>query len=120
MFVRNEQASLGEGYIPLSFFDTLALVLTQLVTLTGITAILGIMVSENLLKLIITSPTGTMGATFAGRTIVSNLLKLMACAGISIDGTISDITAATLTAALGEAYIVFMKMIANGEITKKI
>ena len=119
LVVTTAAASFGEGYIPLPFSDTLALVPTQLAMLTGITAIFGISVSENLLKSIITSLTGTMGATFVGRTIVSNLLKLMPGAGTVLGGTISGTTAATLTTALGEAFIAVMKMMANGEINEK-
>lgn len=109
-------ASFGEGYIPLPFSDALALVPTQLAMLAGITAIFGITVSENLLKSIVTSLAGTAGATFAGKTIVSNLLKMIPGVGTVLGGTISGATAALLTTALGEAYIVIMKMIANDEI----
>ena len=119
MVVTTAAASFGEGYIPLPFSDALALVPTQLAMLAGITAIFGITVSENLLKSIVTSLTGTAGATFAGRTIVSNLLKMIPGVGTALGGTISGATAAVLTTALGEAYIAIMKMIAKGEITEK-
>ena len=76
-------------------------------------------VTENLLKSIVTSLAGTAGATFAGRTIVSNLLKMIPGVGTALGGTISGATAAVLTTALGEAYIAIMKMIAKGEITEK-
>jgi len=112
-------ASFGEGYIPLPFSDALALVPTQLAMLAGITAIFGITVSENLLKSIVTSLAGTAGATFAGRTIVSNLLKMIPGVGTAIGGTISGAKAAILTTALGEAYITIMKMMANDEISEK-
>lgn len=111
--------SFGEGYIPLPFSDAFALVPTQLAMLAGITAIFGINVSKNLLKSIITSLAGTAGATFVGRTIVSNLLKLIPGVGTAIGGTISGGTAAILTTALGESYIVVMEMIARGEISEK-
>lgn len=111
--------SFGEGYIPLPFSDALALVPTQLAMLAGITAIFGITVSENFLKSIITSLAGTAGATFAGRTIVSNLLKMIPGVGTALGGTISGGTASVLTTALGEAYIAIMKMIAEGEISEK-
>lgn len=112
-------ASFGEGYIPLPFSDALALIPTQLGMLAGITAIFGIKVSENLLKSIVTSLAGTAGATFTGRTIVSNLLKMIPGVGTALGGTISGTTAALLTTALGESYIVIMKMIANNEINEK-
>ena len=62
---------------------------------------------------------GTAGATFAGRTIVSNLLKMIPGVGTALGGTISGATAAVLTTALGEAYIVIMRMIATNEINEK-
>ena len=119
LVVTTAAASFGEGYIPLPFSDALALVPTQLAMLAGITAIFGITVSENLLKAIVTSLAGTAGATFAGRTIVSNLLKMIPGVGTALGGTISGATAAVLTTALGEAYIEIMKMIAKGEISEK-
>ncbi|MGN0438353.1 MAG: YcjF family protein [Lachnospiraceae bacterium] len=112
-------ASFGEGYIPLPFSDALALVPTQLAMLAGITAIFGITVSENLLKSIVASLAGTASTTFAGRTIVSNLLKMIPGVGTALGGTISGVTATVLTTALGEAYIAIMKMIANAEISEK-
>lgn len=111
--------SFGEGYIPLPFSDAFALVPTQLAMLAGITAIFGINVSKNLLKSIVTSLAGTASATFMGRTIVSNLLKLIPGVGTAIGGTISGGTAALLTTALGKSYIVVMEMIARGEINEK-
>ncbi|MGN0482091.1 MAG: YcjF family protein [Lachnospiraceae bacterium] len=118
LVVTTAVASFGEGYIPLPFSDALALVPTQLAMLAGITAIFGITVSENLLKSIVTSLAGTAGATFAGRTIVSNLLKMVPGVGTAVGGSISGATASILTTALGESYIAIMKMIANGEINE--
>ena len=112
-------ASFGEGYIPLPFSDALALVPTQLGMMAGITAIFGINVSQDLLKAIVTSLAGTAGTTFAGRAIVSNLLKLIPGVGTAIGGTISGATASVLTTALGESYIQIMKMIAQGEMKEK-
>lgn len=111
--------SFGEGYVPLPFSDALALVPTQLGMLAGITAIFGINVSRNLLTSIVASLAGTVGATFAGRTVVSNLLKVIPGVGTAIGGTISGATAVAFTTALGEAYIAIMKMIARGEINEK-
>lgn len=54
-----------------------------------------------------------------GRTIVSNLLKMIPGAGTIVGGVISATTAATLTLALGFAYIEalkkYMKMKINGQ-----
>ena len=112
-------ASFGEGYIPLPFSDALALIPTELGMLAGITAIFGINVSENILKTFISSIGGVSAATFAGRAIVSNLLKFIPGVGTVLGGTISGTTASLLTTALGEAYVALMKMILNGEIKEK-
>lgn len=112
-------ASFGEGFIPLPFSDCLALMPTELAMLAGITAVFGISVSQDLLKSIITSIAGTAGATFAGRTIVSNLIKMIPGIGTGVGGLISGSTASLLTTALGEAYIAIMKMIAKGELKEK-
>lgn len=111
--------SFGEGYMPLPFSDSMALIPTQITMLAGITAIFGITVSQNLLKSIVTSLAGTAGATFVGKTIAANLLKLIPGVGTALGGTISGATAAALTTALGEAYIAVMKMIVNGEINEQ-
>lgn len=87
--VATAAASFGEGYVPLPFSDALALVPTQLAMMAGITAVFGITVSENLLKSMITSLAGSAGATFLGRTVVANLLKMLPGAGTAIGGTIS-------------------------------
>lgn len=112
-------ASFGEGYMPLPFSDAIALVPTQLAMLAGITAIFGINVSEDLLKAILTSLAGTVGTTFAGRTIVSNILKMIPGVGTALGGTISGSTAAVLTVSLGETFIQIMRKIAEGELKEK-
>lgn len=112
-------ASFGEGYVPVPFSDAALLVPTQVGMLAGITAIFGISIQKNLLKTIVMSLAGTAGTTFAGRTIVSNMLKMIPGVGTVVGGTISGGTAALLTTALGEAYIVIMKMIASGELSEK-
>ena len=119
LIVATAAASFGEGYIPLPFSDALALIPTELGMLAGITAIFGINVSENILKTFISSIGGVSAATFAGRAIVSNLLKFIPGVGTVLGGTISGTTASLLTTALGEAYVVLMKMILNGEIKEK-
>ncbi|MCV5870844.1 GTP-binding protein, partial [Escherichia coli] len=48
---------------------------------------------------------GVTGVSFAGRAIVSNILKCFPGVGTIAGGAISATTAAALTVALGEAYI---------------
>ncbi|MEG0428930.1 MAG: GTPase [Hydrogenoanaerobacterium sp.] len=109
-------ASFAEGFIPLPFADATALVPTQVGMIASITAVYGISMDKAMMSAILSSLLGTTGATIAGRTIVSNILKLVPGIGSAIGGTISGATAAMITTALGETYILLMEMITAGEI----
>ena len=63
------------------------------------------------------SSIGAGGATVLGKTVVSNLLKLIPGAGTVVGGAISAGTAGVLTAALGEAYIGIMELVYKGEMS---
>ena len=52
-----------------------------------------------------------------GKTIVSNLVKLIPGAGTIVGGAISSGTAGVITAALGEAYIGIMELVFKGEMS---
>lgn len=65
---------------------------------------------------LVTALVGTTGATGIGKTTVANILKLIPGAGTVIGGAVSAVTTATLTAALGEAYIIILSKIAKGEL----
>lgn len=107
----------GTGAIPLPFSDAIALVPEQIGMLAGITAVFGIPIEKGTITAIISSTIGTAGATVLGKTIVANLIKLIPGPGTVVGGMISAATAAALTAALGEAYIVIMTMICKGELS---
>lgn len=109
-------ASFGEGYIPVPFSDCAVLIPTQIAMIAAITAIYGVNVSEGMIKGFVTSLVGTAGATFAGKTIVSTIFKLIPVVGTAIGGTISGTTAALLTTALGKTYMKMMEMTLEGEI----
>lgn len=87
--------------------------------MAGITAIYGLEISKSLLTGIVSSLVGTASATLAGKTLVANILKLIPGVGTAVGGTISGATAALLTTALGEAYIVVMNKVYTGEISQK-
>ena len=61
---------------------------------------------------LISSTVGAGGATILGKTVVSNMLKVLPIVG----GAISAATAATITDALGYAYIGVMEMVFKGEL----
>ena len=102
-------ASFGEGFAPVPFADAFMLVPTQISMITGITVIFGF----------VSSTLGSGGATFLGKTIVSNILKFIPGVGTAVGGTISGTTAGLITTALGEAYLFLMEQIFKGEISKE-
>lgn len=108
-------ASFGEGFAPIPFSDAALLVPTQVGMIAGITAIFGMEVNKSFLTGFISATLGTAGATILGKTIVSNLLKLIPGVGTAAGGAISGTTAGLLTTALGEAYIAIMELIYTGE-----
>lgn len=102
------------GAVPIPFSDAALLVPEQIAMMAGITAVFGIPVDKATLTAILSATIGTGGATLLGKTVVTNLLKLIPGAGSVVGGAISAATAAALTTALGEAYIVIMTMVAKG------
>lgn len=112
-------ASFGEGFIPIPFSDAAALIPTQITMIASITAIFGLNIDKSILTSFVSSTIGTAGATILGKTVVSNLLKLIPGVGTVIGGLISGATAGLITTALGEAYIKVMEMVWKGEIKKE-
>ena len=102
------------GAVPIPSSDAALLVPEQIAMMAGITAVFGIPVDKATLTAILSATIGTGGATLLGKTVVTNLLKLIPGAGSVVGGAISAATAAALTTALGEAYIVIMTMVAKG------
>ena len=109
-------AAFGEGFSPIPFADCALLIPTQVAMIASITAIFGLDVNKSVITAFVSSALGTGGATIAGRTIASNLLKLVPGAGTVAGGTISGATAGLITTALGEAYILLMEAIYKGEL----
>lgn len=104
------------GAAPIPFSDAAALVPIEVGMLASITVIFGIEMEKAILTSLVSAVVGTEGATIAGKAIVSGLLKLIPGAGTVVGGVISGATAATLTTALGEAYIGVMTEIYRGEL----
>ncbi len=103
------------GAIPIPFADSLALIPEQIAMLASITTVFGLSLEKSAIAAIVSGTLGTAGATVAGKTAVSGILKLIPGAGSVAGGVVSGGVAAALTAALGEAYIAVMVAIAKGE-----
>ena len=109
----------GEGFIPIPFSDAAVLIPTQITMIASITTNFGMSISKSVIMSFISSTIGTAGTTILGKSMVSNLFKLIPGAGTGVGGMISGSTASLLTTALGEAYIKFMEMIYKGELKKE-
>ena len=109
-------AAFGEGFSPIPFADCALLIPTQVAMIAGITAIYGLDINKSIITAFVSSALGTGGATIAGKTIASNLLKLVPGAGTVLGGTISGATAGLITTALGEAYILLMEAVYKGDL----
>ena len=110
-------AAAGEGAAPIPFADCALLIPTQIGMIATITVIFGFDVNKSIITALLSSTIGSGGATILGKTVVSNLIKLIPGAGAIAGGAISAGTAGVITAALGEAYIGVMELVFKGEMS---
>ncbi|MBM6613790.1 50S ribosome-binding GTPase [Desemzia sp. RIT804] len=108
-------SSFGIGFVPIPFSDASLLVPMQIGLLAHITAIFGISMDKATITSLVAAIGGTGGATFAGRYIVSNIVKFIPGAGTIAGGFISGTTASMVTTALAMSYIEVLTIIAKGE-----
>ena len=109
-------AATAAGATPIPFSDAAVLIPTQISMIVSITAIFGLNVNQGIITTIISSTIGAGGATVLGKTVASNLVKIIPGVGTVVGGAISAVTAATITGALGYAYIAVMEMAFKGEL----
>lgn len=105
----------GVGFTPIPFSDAAILAPLQVGMIAHITTIFGVKIERALMTSIVSSLGGITGATFLGRTVVSNLLKLIPGAGTVVGGLISGSTASIITTGLAFSYIEVMKVVARNE-----
>lgn len=106
---RTVKTAFGEGFAPVPVSDATLLIPTQISMIARITNIFGLDVSRSYLVAFIGSTIGTGGATVLGRSVVANIMKLVPGLGSIAGGVISGATAAVITSALGESYIILME-----------
>ena len=92
-------AAAGEGAAPIPFADCALLIPTQIAMIASITVIFGFDVSKSIITALLSSTIGAGGATVLGRTVVSNIIKLIPGAGSVAGGVVSAGTAGVITAA---------------------
>ncbi len=113
-------ASLGAGASPIPFSDAFILVPIQATMLAGITAVFGLDLNKSFLIALISATVTGAGATVLGKTIFTNLIKLIPGAGTIVGGAISAATAGALTTAFGEAYIATLSALTKEKVISDI
>ena len=103
------------GATPIPFADAALLAPIQIGMIAGITSVFNLELSTSAISTLVTSAIGVTGATLAGRTIATGLIKLIPGAGSLIGGTIAATTAATITTGLGECYLAVLAKIYEHE-----
>ena len=111
-------ANFAIGFVPIPFADAGILAAAEITMLGSIAAVYGFKLDKNELISFVSALAGVGGAVVLGKTIVSNLLKLIPGVGTVAGGAISGTTAAILTFAMGEAFIAALDMISSGKISE--
>lgn len=106
------------GAIPIPFADAPILIGEQVTLMATICGIYGINVKKEGLKMLAFAAIGTGGATVVGKTIATNLIKLVPGAGSIAGGAISAGTAGVVTLAMGKAFINVCKMVKLGKLSE--
>ncbi len=109
------KTAFGIGFVPIPFSDASLLVPMQIGMIAHINSIFGISMDKQRVASIVAAIGGTGGATFAGRFIVTNIIKFIPAVGTITGGLISGVTASAMTMALAMSYIEVLGYIAKRE-----
>lgn len=107
------------GAIPIPFADTPLLIAQQVTLMATICNIFNINIQKDGLKALATAALGAGGATLVGKTIATNLIKLVPGAGTIAGGAISAGTAGVVTLAMGKAFINVCKAAKMGDLREE-
>ncbi|MCQ2467072.1 MAG: DUF697 domain-containing protein [Clostridia bacterium] len=105
------------GALPIPFADAPIMIAEEVAMMVGINVVFKIEVQEDILKSLVMAALGTSGATFIGKTVVSNLLKMIPVAGTAVGAVVSGGTGALIAFLLGNAYIEVCKAIKMGKLS---
>lgn len=111
-------ATATTGAIPIPFADAPMMIAEQVALMATICGIYGIDVGKDGLKMLATTAIGAGGATIVGKTVASNLFKLIPGAGSVVGGAISAGTAGVVTLAMGKAFIEVCKLVKLGKLSQ--
>lgn len=104
------------GAVPIPFADAPLLVGQQVAMMIAINKVFGFNIQRDALQSLVVAALGVGGATVIGKTVASNLIKLVPGAGSVVGGAVSAGTAGVITLALGKAYIEVCKAIKMGKL----
>lgn len=111
-------ATAATGAIPIPFADAPIMIGEQVTLMATICGIYGINIGKDGLKMLATAAIGAGGAAIVGKTLATNLLKLIPGAGTVAGGVISAGTAGVVTLAMGKAFIEVCKMVKLGKLSE--
>lgn len=111
--VKYSKIATAVGASPIPFSDTIILAPTQIAMFLHINRIYGVEINNKTLSSFILGIGGVVGASYAGRMIVSSVFKLVPGIGSIAGGAINAFTARALTIMLGKAYIKMMQKHSN-------
>lgn len=111
-------ATAATGAVPIPFADAPLLIGEQVTLMATICGIYGIDVGKDGLKMLATTAISAGGATIVGKTIATNLLKLIPGAGTVVGGAVSAGTAGLVTLAMGKAFIEVCKAVKLGKLSE--
>ncbi len=111
-------ATATTGAIPIPFADAPLLIGEQVTLMATICGIYRINIGKEGLKMLVTTVIGAGGAAIVGKTIATNLVKLVPGAGSVVGGAISAGTAGLVTLAMGKAFIEVCKMVKVGKLSE--
>lgn len=97
------------GATPIPFSDAALLAPVQISMIYGISRAYGINETNDVISSVVMSVSGVLALSFAGRAVVSGILKLIPGIGSVAGGTISAITARQFTSVFGGLYIDFIE-----------
>lgn len=102
--------------VPIPFADAPLLVAQQVALMTTICGIFQIDIKKDGLMALATAALGASGATIVGKTLATNLVKLIPGTGSVVGGVISASTAGVVTLAMGKAFIEVCKATKMGNL----
>ena len=111
-------ATAATGAVPIPFADAPILIAEQVALMTTICGIYGIDIGKDGLKMLATTALGAGGAAIVGKTLATNLIKLVPGAGSVVGGVISAGTAGVVTLAMGKAFIEVCKAVKLGKLSE--